>query len=200
MSLLTFTYPSWVPGFLCYSFLLVVNTILPSITIVTLEHVATGLEVALVALNSSASVVIVAMLFYKMLTRSCVFNALKYDRKCLFGVFILDACAAVMWSIRTDRKSFCEKSANNTGSCHTALVAVALVFAWLSTGIAYWGGVYADHVEKRKETSTLPMHLSGRNISAPAMIHAGQFSEYVPADDYTKFTEIPLRQGRRAAI
>ncbi|KAI9457765.1 hypothetical protein BJY52DRAFT_1187116 [Lactarius psammicola] len=200
MPLFTFTYPSWLPGLLCYSFLLVVNTILPIITIITLDNVATGLEIVLVTLNSSASVVVVAMLFYKMIMRSCVFNDLKYDRKCLLGVAILDACAAIGWSVRIDRTGFCEKSADNTGTCHTALVAVALVFAWLSAGVAYGGGVYADHVEKKKEVSTLPIHLSGRGISDPVMIHAGQFSEYVPEDDDTKFTEIPLRHNRMAVV
>lgn len=129
------------------------------------------------------------------------------------------AGAAVGWSIRIDKKGFCEKSADNTGPCHTALIAVALVFAWLSAGVgacsttsyngfslnaqrhdpAYGGGVYADHAEKKKETSTLPIHLPRRTISDPVMIHAGQFSEYVPEDDDTKFTEIPLRQHRMAA-
>lgn len=199
MPLPTFTYPSWLPGLLCYSFLLVINTILPIITIIALDNIATGLEIALVAFNSSATVAIVAMLFYKMLMRSCVFNDLKYDRKCLLGVAILDGCAAIGWSIRTDRAGFCEKSADHTGPCHTALVAVALVFAWISTIVAYGGGVYADHVEKKKETSTLPIHLPGRTISDPVMIHAGQFSEYMPEDDDTKFTEIPLREHRRAA-
>lgn len=64
---------------------------------------------------------------------------------------------------------------------------------------AYWGSVYADRAEKKMEASTLPIHVSGRTISNPVMIHAGQFSEYVPADDDTKFTEIPLRQNRIAA-
>ncbi|KAF8270322.1 hypothetical protein EI94DRAFT_1722958 [Lactarius quietus] len=166
---------------------------------ITLENVATGLEIALIILNSSASVVIVAMFFYKTLMKSCVFNKLKYDRKCLFAVAILDAFAAIGWSLRTDRTGFCERAANHKGSCHTALVGVALFFAWLSTGLAYIGGVYADHTEKKKETSTLPIHLSGRTISNPVMIHAGQFSEYVPGDDDSKFTEIPLRQYRMGA-
>jgi hypothetical protein len=195
----TFTYPSWLPGFMCYSFLLVVNTILPLITMITLENVATGLEIALVVLNSSATIIIVAMFFYKMFMRSCVFNTLKYDRKCLFAVAFLDAVAAIGWSLRVDKKGFCERAANHSaGSCHTALVAVALVFAWLSAIVAYSGGVYADHAEKKREASTLPIHLSGRTISNPVVIHAGQFSEFVPGgDDDTKFTEIPLRQHRR---
>jgi len=199
---LTFTYPSWLPGFLCYAFLLVINTILPLITMIALEDVATGLEIALVVLNSSASIVIVAMFFYKMFLRSCVFNKLKYDRKCLWAVAILDAVAAVGWSLRVDRKGICEKAVGHKGSCHTALVAVALVFAWLSAGVAYCAGVYADHAEKKKERSTLPIHLSGRNISNPVVLHAGQFSDFaLGEDDDTKFTEIPLRQhGRPTAI
>jgi hypothetical protein len=64
---------------------------------------------------------------------------------------------------------------------------------------AYGGGVYADHVEKKKEASRLPIHISGRTISDPIVIHAGQFSEFVPGDDDTKFTEIPLRQQRMGA-
>ncbi|KAH9053841.1 hypothetical protein EDB87DRAFT_150951 [Lactarius vividus] len=67
-----------------------------------------------------------------MLMSSCVFNELKYDRKCLLAVAILDGCAAIGWSIRTDRAGFCEKSADHTGPCQTALVAVALVFSWIS--------------------------------------------------------------------
>lgn len=200
MPLLTFTCPAWLPGLLCYSFLLIINTILPLITVITLDGVATGLEIALVTFNSSACVIVVAMLFYKMLMRSCVFNELKYDRKCLFSVAILDLCAAIGWSVRIDRAGFCEKAADNTGQCHTALVAVALVFAWLSAGVAYGGGVYADHAERRQETSTLPIHLTGRTISNPVVIHAGQFSGEYESEDDTKFTEIPLRGHRRAAI
>ena len=62
---------------------------------------------------------------------------------------------------------------------------------------AYCGGVYADHAEKKREASTLPIHLSGRMISNPVVIHAGQFSEFALEDDDTKFTEIPLRHHRR---
>ena len=130
------------------------------------------------------------------------------------------AVAAVGWSLRVDRSGFCAKAANHTGSCHTALVAVALVFAWFSAiagtcptqqaimallkmkaqryDPAYCGGVYADHPEKKREASTLPIHLSGRVISKPVVISAGQFSEFVPGgDDYDKFTEVPLRQHKR---
>ena len=57
--------------------------------------------------------------------------------------------------------------------------------------------MYADHAEKKREASTLPIHLSGRMISNPVVIHAGQFSEFALEDDDTKFTEIPLRHHRR---
>jgi hypothetical protein len=168
--------------------------------------------------------------------RSCVFNDLKYDRKCLFGVAILDGCEypstaslcarlmrfrrcsdRVVHPHRQERLlrkvgrqyGFVPYRARRRCTCFRFVIYRHWCVShnklqWLSLNAqrhvpAYGGGVYADHVEKRKETSTLPIHLSGRTISSPVLIHAGQFSEYVPADDDTKFTEIPLRENRRAA-
>ena len=51
-----------------------------------------GLEVSLVTCNSLAGLILVAMLFYKALTRSCLFNDFKSDRKALFCVAVLDLC------------------------------------------------------------------------------------------------------------
>jgi hypothetical protein len=96
-----------------------------------------------------------------MLMRSCVFNDIKRDKKCLFGVTVLDFCkfiglhpfaryawfprligplnlivgAAVGWSIRLDRKAeFCTRPERGAGTsgCHTALIVLGLVLAWIS--------------------------------------------------------------------
>jgi hypothetical protein len=147
--------------------LLVINAILPSVAIVTLDdYVATGppptiflhvffqlspdyskiigLEIALVACNTSAGVILLGMLLYKAIERSCVFNNFKSDRKALFCVALLDLCrcpvacpphggcprgvqpeltrtrrfvgAAVGWSVRLDRKGICAKAGGSRGT------------------------------------------------------------------------------------
>ncbi|KAI0303390.1 hypothetical protein B0F90DRAFT_1367591 [Multifurca ochricompacta] len=194
MPLLTFTFPPWLPGFLCYLFLLVINIILSLITLITLQNVATALEIVLVTCNSFAGVIVIAVLFFKLLMRSCMFNDIKLDRKALLGVTILDAFAAVAWSIHVDKKGFCAKSLDGQGKCHTPLLIFALILAWISVLVAYGAAVYSDHGKKRKETSTLPIHLSGRVISPPVVIHAGHFSGYEVEDErkFRGFTEIPF--------
>ncbi|KAH9985580.1 hypothetical protein BJV77DRAFT_108916 [Russula vinacea] len=127
-----FTFPSWLPGFLSYLSLLVINAVLPLIAIITLENVATGLEITLVTCSLLASVILVAMLFYKVLMRSCVFNDIKRDKKALFCVTVLDICAAVGWAIRLDRKAlFCTRPEHGS-SCHTGLIVLGLILAWIS--------------------------------------------------------------------
>lgn len=56
-----FAYPSWLPGFLYYFSLLFINALLPFIAIITIDNVATGVEITLVTFNSLAGIILVAM-------------------------------------------------------------------------------------------------------------------------------------------
>ncbi|KAN0107126.1 hypothetical protein V8E52_010433 [Russula decolorans] len=193
-----FTYPSWLPGFLFYFSLLVINALLPLIAIVTLDNVATGVEITLVTFNSLASIILVAMLIYKMLMRSCIFNDIKYDQKAFFCVALLDFCAAVGWPLRLDREAgFCARlERHGRGTCHTALIILGLVLAWISVVLSVYAAVSANHGRKRRRPSPLQLVSSRPVISSPVLIRAGEF----PEDDrkFGGFTDIPLDRAREA--
>ncbi|KAI0255399.1 hypothetical protein BJV78DRAFT_1279557 [Lactifluus subvellereus] len=195
MSRLTCALPPQLPGLLCYVFLLIINIVLPLIAIISFDNVARGLEITLVVCNSSAGIILISMLFYKLFMRSCVFNDIKSDRKALFAVALFDSCAAIGWSVRLDKNGLCVQPSGGTGTCHAVLFIVALVFAWISVIVAYLAGVWADHGKKQKENSTLPIHVSRRDISSPRVIHVGQFAGYGPSDESKPIalTDIPLR-------
>jgi len=181
-------FPAWLPGLLSYSSLLVINTILPSIAIVTLGNVATGLEVTLVTCNALAAVILFAMLLYKALTRSWVFNDFKRDRKTLFCVTLLDLIAAVGWSVRLDRQErFCVKPSGSTGPCHTALIAMGLALAWISVLISYCAAACADHGAKKRRPPPLPIHVSKPTISSPVIVNVRDVDS-----KFISFAEVPL--------
>jgi len=138
------------------------------------------------------------MLFYKVLTRTCVFNDFKRDRRALFCVTLLDLSAAVGWSIRLDRQGgHCIKpsGSTSTGPCHTALIAVGLALSWISVLISYSAAVFADHgTPKKSKPSPLPIHVSRAAISSPVIVH-GQFSETMNVRDdsnFISFADVPL--------
>ncbi|KAF8478945.1 hypothetical protein DFH94DRAFT_682532 [Russula ochroleuca] len=170
--------------------LLVINAMLPLIAIITLDNVATGLEITLVTCTLLASVILVAMLFYKILMRSCVFNDVKRDKKALCCVTVLDVCVAIGWAIRLDRTVvFCTRPEH--GSCHTALIVLGLILAWISVIVSLCATMCANHGRKKRRPSPLQLYSSRPVISSPVLVHAGQFTE----EDDRKlggFTDIPL--------
>jgi len=159
-----------------------------------------------VACNSLAGVILVTVLFYKALTRSCVFNNIKSDREALSCVTVLDLAAAIAWSVRLDKKGFCAKpSGSSTGSCHTALIAAGLVLAWISIIISYSAAVCANHggaKKKKRPSPPLSIHVPRPAISSPVIIHAGQFSENDRDVDskLISFTNIPLGGPNRGHL
>ncbi|KAI0282543.1 hypothetical protein BGY98DRAFT_89357 [Russula aff. rugulosa BPL654] len=190
-----FTYPSWLPGFLSYLALLFINALLPFIAVITLDNITTGLEFTLVAFNSLAGIILVAMLIYKVLMRSCIFNDIKHDKKALFCVTVLDFCAAVGWPIRLDREAgFCAGLDRRPGgTCHTGPIVLGLVLAWISVILSLCAAVCANHGRKnRRRPSPLQLDPSRPVISSPVLIHAGQFDEAEDDRKFGGFTDIPL--------
>ncbi|KAH9967859.1 hypothetical protein BC827DRAFT_1168653 [Russula dissimulans] len=192
-----FTPPPWLSGFLSYSFLLVVNVILPFVAMTTLYDVATGLEIPLIILSSLASIILIAMLCYKLFMRQWVFNDAKRDRPVLLLVTLIDICSGVAWAISLDREgAFCHRQLpGSVRSCRAAPVAVGLVLAWIAVVVAYCASASADHERKRRRPPPLPIHVSRPIITSPVLIHAGFFSENVINEGrrFGDFTDIPLQ-------
>jgi hypothetical protein len=129
--------------------------------------------------------------------------------------------AAVGWPIRLDREAeFCARLDRRRGTCHTALIILGLVMAWISVIVgtyiiinrnphhvlllsddgsyiyiyisAVHAAVCANHGRKKRRPSPLQLVSSRPAISLPVIVHAGQFADGEDDRKFGGFMDIPL--------